>query len=91
VETGSASTIRNYAGNKEFDSHQLDFIGTSEGRITGSGGSFSYEYFLKDHLGNVRVIFGDDGNGEAQILQEDHYYPYGMISEKTYSFGFLAF
>lgn len=61
VETGSSNTIRNYAGNIEFDSHQLDFIGTSEGRITESGENYSYEYFLKDHLGIVRVIFSDDG------------------------------
>lgn len=38
-----------------------------------------YEYNLTDHLGNTRITFGDaDADGLAEILQENHYYPFGM-------------
>ena len=34
----------------------LDFIQTEEGReVPKADGSFMYEYFMKDHLGNVRA------------------------------------
>ena len=38
----------------------------------------NYEYNLTDHLGNVRVSFTKNENGDAEIIQEDHYYPFGM-------------
>lgn len=38
-----------------------------------------YEYNLADHLGNIRITFGDaDADGLAEILQENQYYPFGM-------------
>ena len=39
---------------------------------------FESQYYLRDHLGNVRVVYGADSQGKAVELQEDHYYPYGM-------------
>jgi RHS repeat-associated protein len=43
------------------------------------------EYILKDHLGNSRVMFCDiDNDGivtESEIIQEDHYYPFGLKHE----------
>ena len=46
----------------------------SYGRIVNNSSKYSREYFLRDHLGNTRVVF--DENGE--ILQDVSYYPYGM-------------
>ncbi|MCK5148089.1 RHS repeat-associated core domain-containing protein, partial [bacterium] len=51
-----------------------------EGRVMHASGSFSYEYFLKDHLGNTRVAFTplSMATEYSKITQEDHYYPFGM-------------
>ncbi|MEM9884717.1 MAG: RHS repeat-associated core domain-containing protein [Bacteroidota bacterium] len=60
-------------------------------RITGfctlkADNTFQYEYTLKDHLGNNRVTFADsnnDGNAtESEILQESHYYPFGLTFDR---------
>ena len=67
--------------------HELEYFLFNDGRaVKQPDGSFQYEYFLKDHLGTVRVIFGDrDDDGEAEILQERHFYPYGMqMGEMSY-------
>ena len=42
-----------------------------------------YEYFAKDHLGNVRVVFSPNGRS-AMRVQEDHYYPFGMPMPYTH-------
>ena len=54
-----------------------------------SAESWHYEYTLKDHLGNTRVLFADlDSNGvidpETEILDESHYYPFGMRMDGTW-------
>ncbi len=37
-------------------------------------GTYEYQYFLKDHLGNTRITMNQNGT----VLQEDAYYPFGM-------------
>ena len=46
-----------------------------------SGVSWRYDYFIRDHLGNTRVVF-DESN---QILAHYEYYPFGMT--KTGEWG----
>jgi len=58
-----------YKGNKT-----LDYLLHPEGVVRATGQGLSYEYFLKDHLGNTRVVFGSDG----AVLQTTDYYPFGM-------------
>ncbi|MEO0582022.1 MAG: DUF6443 domain-containing protein [Bacteroidota bacterium] len=60
----------------------------AKGRAIASASGFQYQYNLTDHLGNVRVVFGDgDGDGRinpdpvagqdvSQVTQG--YYPFGM-------------
>ena len=58
---------------------------TSEGRLIPNGSTFEREYFLTDHLGNTRVVFKKSGDS-ALIIQENHYYTYGMeISDQSFS------
>ncbi len=57
----------------------LLFAQHEEGRIRPSGGEILYEYVLTDHLGNTRITFGDaDADGDPDLLQENHYYPFGL-------------
>jgi RHS repeat-associated protein len=61
----------------------LKYILTTEGRILNVGTDLApiwkWEYDLKDHLGNVRVVVSPHATpGYATLLQENNYYPFGM-------------
>jgi RHS repeat-associated protein len=61
----------------------LKYIMTPEGRILNTGTDnapvWNWEYYLKDHLGNVRVVIEPTSTpGYSNVLQENHYYPFGM-------------
>jgi len=54
----------------------LQFFGTPEARARpvsqpsgGAGGGFVYDYFLKDHLENTRMVITDDYNVSSPILE----------------------
>jgi RHS repeat-associated protein len=52
----------------------LSHFAFSEGRVV--NGEFQYD--MKDHLGNVRLSFKKNSSGNADIVQEDLYYPFGL-------------
>ncbi|MCF8457027.1 MAG: DUF6443 domain-containing protein [Bacteroidales bacterium] len=60
----------------------IETIHTPEGRLVPSAtqGEFDYEYYLKDHLGNIRVVFSTTSmsSGYPAVVMEDHYYPFGL-------------
>ena len=62
-----------YAGNYIFRDGVLDRILTPGGHIDCSGASPSYQWWLTDHLGNVRVV----ADAAGQVVQTSHYDPYG--------------
>jgi len=61
---------RDYIGPFQYLNNALFEIGNEEGRYSPASG---YEYFHKDHLGNVRVVFGSSG-----ISQYTDYDPWGL-------------
>ena len=76
------------AGLKGARIHSLKYLVTPYGRAVKNGSSWIYEYNLTDHLGNVRVVIRKGANNLAEVVQERHYYPYGMeMSELSYNFG----
>jgi RHS repeat-associated protein len=87
IGTGGGSTnTQDYVGGIEYKNNVLEAMYHAEGRIYRNNNTWQYEYTLKDHLGNSRVTFADlDNNGTinplAEILQENHYYPFGLNQE----------
>ncbi len=88
VTNGSASTVRtDYSGSFMYENSVLKCIFTPEGRIVpqnnGTAMSYSYEYNLKDHLGNTRVTFTGHANGRPEVNQLTSYDPYGLVTSQT--------
>ena len=52
----------------------LDYVLFDEGLINMKNQTPEYEYFLKDHLGNTRVVI----NNNAQLVEQHDYYPFGL-------------
>jgi RHS repeat-associated protein len=68
-----------YSGIFNYTDNHLDYILTSEGRLKWNDHDhlFYAEYFIKDHLGNVRSIISSDPNQHI-FVQGTDYYPFGM-------------
>jgi RHS repeat-associated protein len=81
--SGVVNTTKNYVSGIEYAGVNLDAIYFSEGRLTPNGASFYYEYTVKDHLGNARISFRANGTA-ISILQENHYYPFGLEMEGSW-------
>jgi RHS repeat-associated protein len=60
---GEPQNSTDYVGGFIYENNFLRLIATSEGRILvshpGNDLEFEYQYFLTDHLGNVRVVYGE--------------------------------
>jgi RHS repeat-associated protein len=81
---------RNYIGGAEYVDNKLESVYVEEGRVAFEEDGKSYpEYFLKDHLGNVRariadenmdnLVYIDPNNPEDdELMNIRHYYPFGM-------------
>ena len=77
----SKTTVTTYLGGAVYQNDTLQFFGTPEGRVRANTARtfWIYDYFLKDHLGNTRMIITDDYNVASPILESYSYYPYGLI------------
>lgn len=84
LQNGLPPRVTTYVNEFQYTDGQLDFILHEQGRLvaTGSFPEFRYEYEYRDHLGNIRMRYSDlNGNGiaeKSEILQENHYYPFGL-------------
>lgn len=59
--TPARITRTDYLGPAVFGNNILQLITHEEGRIRPlASGGFTYDYFLKDHLGNVRMVLAED-------------------------------
>ena len=77
---GLTTTGNVYCGNMIYEDGQLQQILVDGGYITLNGSTPVYHFYLKDHLGNNRVVASGDGT----IEQVNHYYPYGgLMGEST--------
>jgi RHS repeat-associated protein len=62
----------------------VDFIQTEEGKAINNSGTYDYNYYLGDNLGNTRVTFGTK-TGAAVLYQQDDYYPFGLEISRSVS------
>ncbi len=85
-----SGNITDYIGGTVYEYQEgntpvLSYLISGEGRILMAGGTPSYEYYMKDHLGNTRVTYTDenaDGMIDVnEIDQVSDYYPFGMLHE----------
>ncbi|TVR83855.1 MAG: RHS repeat-associated core domain-containing protein [Chitinophagaceae bacterium] len=54
------------------------WVGTPHGRFV-LDGTWQNEFHLRDHLGNTRVVLMEEDTGTLATLQQNHYYPFGML------------
>jgi len=73
---GAIVATTDYDGSFIYENGFLQYILTDEGRIVYDhfNDTYQYQYFLKDHLGNTRILFDENGT----VLQDNSYYPFGM-------------
>jgi len=73
---GAIVATTDYIGSFVYENGFLQYILTNEGRIVYDrfNDTYQYQYFLKDHLGNTRILFDENGS----VLQDNSYYPFGM-------------
>ncbi|MBB6236402.1 RHS repeat-associated protein [Pedobacter sp. AK013] len=77
-------TVTNYIDGIQYSNNSIDFIQTEEGLARNNNGSYSYEYNLADHLGNIRVTFYKNPNtNQLEVLQRDDYYAFGLRKVAT--------
>jgi len=80
---GTLSSTTDYCGEFVYKDNVLAYMINPEGRVVFPAGTITgcyFEYQLKDHLGNVRVTYTDkDNNSVPEIVNENHYYPFGMV------------
>ena len=65
-----------YFGNIVYENNTLKYILTPEGYITKDVATWKYNYYLKDHLGNNRVVMRMDESAPT-VIQSTNYYPFG--------------
>lgn len=54
-------------------------VGLNDAQAVYRGSALKFEYYVKDHLGNVRVVFDEDGS----IIQKSDYYPFGLTVSRN--------
>jgi RHS repeat-associated protein len=88
VKEADTQAMTHYLGTFQYNNNNLQYIHTSEGyvrhtppsnSVDGTLGAFDYVYNYTDHLGNIRLSYTLDPSDQViKILEENHYYPFGM-------------
>ena len=84
------TSVTDYLG-FQYKDGVLQFFPTSEGYVSYTKGSYSYVYNYTDHLGNVRMCYTKNhaNPSELKIIEESHYYPFGLKHQNYNSEEFL--
>jgi RHS repeat-associated protein len=88
VDNNGTITTTHYLGGFQYEDAgngpSLQHFAHEEGRVVFNAAGpqyFDIQYRLADHLGNTRILFREDpaDPGETEVLQEQAYYPFGMM------------
>lgn len=77
-----------YMDGFQYTGGELNFFQHAEGYVNvtlGTTGNriFNYVYYYTDHLGNIRLTYTKDMvSNELKIMDENHYYPFGLKHQK---------
>ncbi|NIG53531.1 DUF6443 domain-containing protein [Chitinophaga sp. Cy-1792] len=63
----SRTTVTDYIGGLVYENDSLRFAGNEEGRVrvinkAGAAPQYVFDYFIKDHLGNIRQVLTEESN-----------------------------
>jgi len=75
--------ILQYLTNFVYEDDSLKYIINTEGKLTVAVGENLYSFFIKDHLGNTRLVVNEEGI----VSQQNAYYPFGMRMAMANSLG----
>ena len=77
------NTWTDYVGNIMLTDNKLNRVNRSEGyaKYDRYGDGFCYNYYVKDHLGNVRLVAND-----YEIEQLNGYYPFGALTGDSFNY-----
>jgi YD repeat-containing protein len=78
---GGTTVTRDYIGEFVFVNNAIDYLIHEEGRVAYESGTPRYEFFVKDHLGNVRQVIRGPEGGVFRIATME---PENEESEKEY-------
>ncbi len=67
-----------YVDGFQYNDGVLSLIQMEEGVIHKVGSQYVYEYFIKDHLGNIRAGIKPGTNNVPLLTQNKDYYPFGL-------------
>src|SRR5690606_25456933 len=100
VTNGSNITITDYLDGFQYSHQLLEFFPTAEGYVKATPTAldpnspvyaYHHVYNHTDHLGNVRVSYTKDPQtGILKVLDENHYYPFGLRQNNYSASGFIA-
>ena len=82
TETGIKTQTDYLAGGFQYKNNVLLFFPHAEGYVNVIDDKYNYVFNYTDHLGNIRVSYGvDPSTSTLKILEENHYYPFGLKHE----------
>jgi len=79
VQEGATTSTTNYLNGFQYKDNVLEFFPTAEGYVQNENGVLGYVFQYKDHLGNVRVSYKRNAQNVLEIVEENNYYPFGML------------
>lgn len=100
MTNGANIKTTDYLDGFQYNENFLEFFPHPEGYVKATPTSlnqnnpeysFNYVFNYTDHLGNVRVSYTKDPQtGNLKILDESHYYPFGLKHQEYSTFGFVS-